>query len=239
VHRIYVPELATGGVQRLGKEEATHLVTVKRVAPGERAEAFDGLGLHAMVVVRDARKSEVTVECLGPIEFEPQPVCQLTLATASPKGDRLDWLVEKATELGVARIQLLRTRHSVVDPREPKRARLERRVIEACKQSGRNRLMAIAPAIDSGTLFEEQRATGRFIAEQRGLALSKSPESAAPIAICVAVGPEGGWSPEELGLARRLGWRMLGLGRYRLRVETAGLAAAALILGIIDHEGDS
>jgi 16S rRNA (uracil1498-N3)-methyltransferase len=192
-----------------------------------------------MVVVRDARKSEVTVECHEPIELEPQPLCQLTLATATPKGDRLDWLVEKATELGVSRVQLLRTRHSVVDPRETKRARLERRVIEACKQSGRNRLMAIAPAIDSGNLFEEEQASVRFIAEQEGQALSRIPESAGPITICVAVGPEGGWSPEELALARRLGWRMLGLGRYRLRVETAGLAAAALILGTFDHEGDS
>ena len=101
--------------------------------------------------------------------------CSLTLATAIPKGDRFDWLVEKATELGVARLIPLVTEHSVVDPRESKLERLRRTIIEASKQSRRNRLMVLDSPLSWVDLVRSARQAVRLLARPDGLSPGRWP----------------------------------------------------------------
>ena len=144
-----------------------------------------------------------------------------------PKGDRQRWLVEKAVELGVARLVPLETDRSTVEARGDK---LDRYVIEASKQCGRNRLMAIAPPQTWG----EWLATGsaaharRWIADPTGVPLDFV-ECALPRETYAAVGPEGGLTPEELTAARAAGWQIIALGPRILRIETAAISLAALL----------
>ena len=166
------------------------------------------------------------------------PSCSLTLATALPKGERLDWLVEKATELGVARLIPLVTERSVVDPRQSKLDRLRRTIIEASKQSRRNRLMVLEPPISWTDLVASPPAPGgqRLVAARHGLPPSRWPAQARGGEILLAVGPEGGFTPAEEELASAAGWHPIRLATHVLRVETAGLAGAAILLARCEEQ---
>ena len=122
------------------------------------------------------------------------------MAAPLPKGDRGQFLIEKLTELGVSSFVPLRTRRSVVHPRDAKRERLERWVIEASKQCGRNALMQIAPLADwSDYCRRPELPAARFLADpagQPGARLTGQP------AMVLAVGPEGGWTDDETQIAR-------------------------------------
>jgi 16S rRNA (uracil1498-N3)-methyltransferase len=150
-----------------------------------------------------------------------------------PKGDRAQFLVEKLTELGVARLVPLRTARSVVHPGESKQEKLRRWVIEASKQCGRNVLMEIGPLTEW-----KSYSTGADLPQNRWLAhpgepAQTPPQLAARLAatglqrFALAVGPEGGFTEEEVQCAATAGWRLVNLGTRTLRVETAALALAA------------
>ena len=143
--RFYCPDPPRDGRFRLGAEESRHLARVSRHVAGDLVELFDGQGFATLARVVEVGKDRVELIAEGEPIPEARPRCSLTLATAIPKGDRFDWLVEKATEIGVGRLIPLVTERSVVDPRESKLERLRRTIIEACKQSGRNRLMTLEP----------------------------------------------------------------------------------------------
>src|SRR4051812_23439804 len=139
--RFYCPDPPVEGFLTLSGDEARHLIRVRRLGPGDVVEVFDGRGTALRAEVAGVGRDRVELAVRGgPLPDRVAP-CLLTLATAVPKADRFDWLVEKATELGVARLVPLRTERSVVDPRATKLDRLRRAIIEAAKQCGRNRLM--------------------------------------------------------------------------------------------------
>ena len=162
--------------------------------------------------------------------------CFVSLATAVPKGDRFDWLVEKATELGVGRIIPILTERSTVDPRASKLDRLRRTVIEASKQCGRNRLMTIGEPTAFAEILRSLMGN-RLLCHPSG---ARFPENLRPFeaaAVNVAVGPEGGFSEEEIVAARNAGWTITGLGETLLRVETAGIVACARVLAAAESSG--
>ncbi len=158
----------------------------------------------------------------------------LTLAVACPKGDRLKWLVEKATELGVAVFIPLHCERSVVEPRESKLARLEQTVLAACKQSRRNRLMTITEPCSLEDLLAAS-AGHTWLAHPGGrpllelLANQRQSAHQQPLSIRAAIGPEGGFSPAEVDRAEHSGAQLVSIGRSILRVETAALSLAALV----------
>ena len=158
--------------------------------------------------------------------------CRLTLATAVPKGDRFDWLVEKATELGVARLVPLVTARSVVDPREAKLDRLRRGVVEASKQCGRNLLMELDRPTPWETLLRQPADGPRLVAHPGGLSLSAWPRPRLHGHVVLAVGPEGGFTATEIEDARAAGWHVIDLGATLLRIETAGLAGSAILMAL-------
>ena len=159
----------------------------------------------------------------------------LTLGVALPKGDRQRWLIEKAVELGVTRLVPLLTVRGVAEPNPAALSRLSRYVIEASKQCGRNRLLEIAAPLR----FDQYCCQADPVA---CLLLAAFGPDAVPLAqlasfdaargVWLAVGPEGGFTDEELAAAAS--WRRVSLGPRVLRVETAAVALVAF-LSLLDH----
>lgn len=217
--------------------EAHHLAHVMRAKVGDHVVLFDGGGAEFVARVERIAKAAVDLSIVQRRDIDRELPFTLTLAVALPKGDRQRWLVEKATELGVTRLVPLITARGVTDGRAAL-DRLRRAVIEASKQCGRNRLMEIAAAEKWEVLAASCRegVSERWFAHPIGD--RKSPlhapclDRAAPVTI--AVGPEGGWTDEEVQLASANGWRCVDLGPRVLRVETAAIAIAAA--AIADRE---
>jgi 16S rRNA (uracil1498-N3)-methyltransferase len=224
--RFFLPAPPAGDRAVLTGEEARHLARVLRARPGDEVVVFAGNGVEWPARVETVGRDEVTL-ALGPPRADPPRAGSLvTLAVALPKGERQKWLVEKLTELGVARLVPLVTTRGVAEATAAARARLERGVIEACKQCGRNRPMEIGPP---WTVAESLAATGGrvVLADPHAPPPAAATLSAAGGDVMGLVGPEGGFTPEELAAADRAGAIRVGLGPHILRIETAAIALAA------------
>lgn len=227
--RYFSDEPITGPEITLAGNEAHHLLHVMRAEPGTKIVLFDGLGgQHDAKVLRCSRK---TVDLsVGPRREDPPELpYPLTLAVALPKGDRQRWLVEKAVELGVTRIVPLQTRHSA-SGKAIVSGKLSRYVVEACKQCGRNRLLEIAPSQQVCSFLEQADVSHRrLFAHPGGTALSEVPQQTdAPTSL--VIGPEGGFTDEEVAFASDREWQIVDLGSRLLRVETAALVLTAAII---------
>ena len=228
--RFYCPDPPRDGRYQLPADEARHLARVCRHVPGDRVEIFDGKGFATTALIVEISKDSAVLVAQGLPIHELTSPCSLTLATAIPKGDRFDWLVEKATELGITRLIPLVTEHSVVDPRGSKLERLRRTIIEASKQSRRNRLIVLDSPLSWVDLVRSAHQAVRLLARPSGLPPGRWPRLDGRRDAVLAVGPEGGFSPGEEDLALAAGWHPIRLSTHILRVETAGLAGAAAIL---------
>jgi 16S rRNA (uracil1498-N3)-methyltransferase len=177
-------------------------------------------------------RHQVVLVAEGPPITETSPPFSVILATAIPKGERFDWLVEKATELGVDAFIPLVTERSVVDPGERKLQRLRRTIVEASKQSRRNRLMILHPARAWADLVGSAAETFavRLIATPHGLPPSRWPGLAGTKTVLLAIGPEGGFSRTEESLAKSEGWHAIQISPHVLRIETAALAGIAAVM---------
>lgn len=233
MERVYAPAGVGAGAIALDRDEAHHLVRVRRVAAGDQVVAFDGRGNSWLCRLGDVGKNAAWLEVIEPLVPDSAAVSlpEVWLGTAVPKGDRFDWIVEKATELGVARIVPLSCDRSVVEPRSTKLERLRRTVIEACKQCGRDRLAEITEPVRLHDFLSERREGDMGLFADRGGAAPGEIVAAEPRPdkIFVCVGPEGGWTEGERTLATSHGWRPVGLGPHVLRIETAAIAASAVI----------
>jgi 16S rRNA (uracil1498-N3)-methyltransferase len=230
--RFFCPDPPVGGRLAIGGDEARHLARVRRVGVGEVVEVFDGRGFATRAEVVAVGRDRVELVPVGePLPDRAAPL-HLTLATAVPKGERFDWLVEKATELGVARLVPIVTDRSVVDPRAAKLDRLRRVIVEASKQCGRNRLMELAPPSPWAAVASDRVAPVRLLAHPAGPPPPDWPPVVPGVSATLAVGPEGGFTGEEVEAALAGGWLTVGLGATLLRIETAGLAGCATVLSL-------
>jgi len=226
--RFFVDEPVTEDTALLSGAEAEHVVKVLRGKVGDLVTLFDGGGAEFSARITAIGRSSVALAVLARLEISRELNTEITLGVALPKGDRQRWLVEKAVELGVACLVSLITERGVAEPNEAALGRLRRYVIEAAKQCGRNRLLQIAPP---QTLPEfsrhASRAALRLLAHPGPDAgpIAELALPGPPGAVCCAVGPEGGFTDEELAAAD--GWRRVSLGPRILRVETAAVALAA------------
>lgn len=226
--RSFVEEGIAGQSLRLTGAEARHLGQVLRARPGRRVVLFDGRGGEWLAEVLAVDRAGVELAVLSHEADDRMPARRLTLAVALPKGDRQRLLVEKCVELGVAALVPLATERGVAEATPSALDRLRRYGIEACKQCGRNRLLDIGPALDMPTLLRESAVGLRALAHPGGESLAALSQHAERTT--VAIGPEGGFSDEEVAQARRAGWRIVGLGPRILRVETAAAMTASLVL---------
>lgn len=229
MHRFFLSMLPDVGPAVMAGAEAHHLAHVLRIAAGADVEIFDGRGRSATATVIRVGKRDVELQIRNS-QFTPAPRPELTLAVAVPKGERFDWLVEKAVELGVSRLIPLITTRSVVDPREGKLDRLRQAVISACKQSRRNSLLELQTPLRWGEFLESLSAPEAcWLAHPGGTSIGDLLSQAGEGPLVVAIGPEGGFTDEEVAAASERGARPVSLGNLILRVETAALAVAALV----------
>jgi 16S rRNA (uracil1498-N3)-methyltransferase len=226
-HRCFSAAPVSGDRATLDGSEAHHLLHVLRAAPGMPATLFDGSGCEFDAEVTACGRSTVELAVLARREVDRELGFSLTLGVPLPKGDRQRWIVEKAVELGVTRLVPLRTERTVAAG-DKAGDKLDRYVIEASKQCGRNRLMEIAEPQAWGEWLAAPRDTRRLIADPTGDAI-QAVDLSQGRSTFAAVGPEGGLTASELATARAAEWEIVSLGPRILRIETAAVALAAAI----------
>jgi len=226
--RYFVAEPISGSHAVLTEQEAHHLLHVMRLGEGDEVLLFDGSGAEFPARVEKTTRREVHLAVLARRAVDRELPLQVVLAVALPKGDRQKWLVEKAVELGVGRLIPLRCERSVAQPGKQTLRRLERTVIEASKQCGRNRLMQIADPVDWAALAAEPPDNCmRYLAHPGAPSGTELSLPAEKKSAQVAIGPEGGLSDEEIAIGIEHDWHLLSLGKRILRIETAAVAVAA------------
>ncbi len=236
--RFFCPDTLVDGRAVLEGDEARHLSRVRRVGLGECVELFDGRGSTYQAEVAATGRDRVEL-IVRETTFSPRSGGGLlTLATAVPKGDRFDWLIEKATELGVDRLIPLVTERSVVDPRSAKLDRLRRTVVEAAKQCRRAWLMDLDPPTPWATVMGRSPESLRLIAHPGGRPIVSTGLNRAGQSAILAIGPEGGFTEAEVDSALGRGWLAVGLGATVLRIETAALAGCSTLLALAETRRD-
>lgn len=229
--RYYVSQPIAGNSAQIAGPEAHHLLHVMRGKPGDQVTLFDGTGHEYLAQIALLSRRDVELTVLSSAAVSRESSRHVTLAVALPKGDRQSWLVEKAVELGVARLIPLVTERSQSKVADTVLDRLRRTVIEASKQCERNVLMEIAPATP-WTEFNARPAEGlRLIAIPGATEPLQTVSQGAESPVIAAIGPEGDWSPQEIAIAITSGWRPVSLGPRILRVETAAILMAGLLIG--------
>jgi len=233
--RVHVEAVLTPGtIVELPRETASHLAKVLRARSGDPLILFSGDGREYAGSVESVRGSRVTASVGSGTEVDRESPFAITLVQCVPRGDRMDFIVQKATELGVTRIVPVLSQRSVVrlDAAQAgsKAAHWRAVVVNACEQCGRNRLPIIeapAPLIDylgSNAAAGAAPRTARFVLEPE-VEAATAPAALETTAVQIAVGPEGGFGDEELEAFRIAGFVRLRLGPRILRTETAAIAA--------------
>jgi 16S rRNA (uracil1498-N3)-methyltransferase len=222
-------------------DDVTRHVQVLRLQPGDSIVLFNGEGgeYSAELVEVERRSARVRVREFRNIEVEAP--YHLTLAQGIAGGDKMDWLIEKAVELGVASFVPLTTTRSVV---RLSRERAERRHVHwqgiiraSCEQCGRNRLPDVAPVREIATWLstlprEPEHGEMRLLLSLRaGIGFSALPSTPPQGRVTLLIGPEGGFSSNEEAAAVAHGFTSVGLGPRVLRTETAGIAVLAALAG--------
>jgi len=233
--RFYCPSpLLPGSTVDLPDTVAHHLHVVRQ-QPGDELVLFNGEGgqVHARLLEVGKRRAAAEVLAHQPVEAELP--FHVTLAQGLPEGSKMDWIVEKAVELGVSAIQPLAARRSVVKlagERADKRlAHWQAVVISASEQCGRNRLAAVAPLEEFKHWIAQpaDQVVRILLSPRADASLAQWTRATPPRAVCLLVGPEGGFSAEEEDAAIAAGALPLSMGPRVLRTETAGLAALAVL----------
>ncbi|MCA9144617.1 MAG: 16S rRNA (uracil(1498)-N(3))-methyltransferase [Planctomycetaceae bacterium] len=228
--RFFVDSPITGETATLIGQEAQHLSKVMRAQIGDELLLFDGGGAEFTAIVQKLGRSEVELSIVERHDVDRELSFRLVIGVALPKGDRQRWLVEKLVELGVTELVPLVTARSVAQPSGNALDRLRRAVVEASKQCGRNRLMSIGEAKSLDALLSEtSKDATRLIAHPPCLGENASPWPTHAHNVIVAIGPEGGFTDEEMALSVERGWGKTSLGSRILRTETAAVAIASLI----------
>jgi 16S rRNA (uracil1498-N3)-methyltransferase len=231
MHRLYVAPEQIAPLVRLSPDQSRHVEVVLRLGPGAKLEIFDGRGARW-----PARIESPGMLRLGERVEDRPGATDVWLAQALAKGEKLELVVQKATELGATRILPLASERSVVrldaQGGERRAQRLRRIAQEAARQSGRSEV----PSVDAPRTLTDLAALLGAEPDRRGilldtehaeLRLSQAARGASKLLL--AIGPEGGFTANERALAAEAGFVAASLGRLVLRTETAGLAALAVV----------
>jgi 16S rRNA (uracil1498-N3)-methyltransferase len=230
--RVFVPAQLLGDERvTLDRAASRHLVKVLRLQAGAEVSIFDGCGTE--IQGRIVRASAAGVElALGQRHSMPLPPTTITLLQSVPRGDRMDIIVQKTTELGVNRIVPVTSARGMVKPPPGKGRRWRAIAQEAARQSGRADVPEVADPLTLELALAGAAAAGgtRLLLweEERDPPLRQVLAQVPLVSVTLLVGPEGGFSETEVESARVQGFRAAGLGPRILRVETAALVAVAL-----------
>jgi 16S rRNA (uracil1498-N3)-methyltransferase len=228
--RLLVPELRVGLV-RLPPDQAHHARDVLRLGVGDAVELFTATGQTAAAVIVEATAASVVAE-VREIRHAPTGLA-LTIASAVPKAARGDWMIEKLSELGVARFVPLMTARSVVHPEgRNKIERWQRLAAESAKQSHRAGVMRIEALTALDEMLSGISGKAAYLSTAAGALPLSSILHPPSSPLTLLVGPEGGWSDEEIARFAEQHLTPITLGGTILRVETAAIAAAAVVAAL-------
>jgi len=229
LRRAFLPSAAPDARIELDQEESHHVARVLRARAGDGLSVFDGRGGEWQATVEAIAGDRVTVRVGAPVADPVEPPLRVVLHQALVRPEKLEWVLQKGTEVGISSFRLLPTERGERVPSDSRLARYGRITLEACKQSGRR----IVPEVELAA--SPERPGGGVIAlvldtSTQAPALASALAGPAPAEVWIAVGPEGGWTEDELSGLEALGWRRVSLGPRTLRTETAGAVAAAIVL---------
>ncbi|MCU7851101.1 MAG: 16S rRNA (uracil(1498)-N(3))-methyltransferase [Candidatus Thiodiazotropha sp. (ex Monitilora ramsayi)] len=233
IQRIYTEQPLQSGQQiNLEEDSSHHLFHVLRLQSGDSIALFNNQGGEFSATLSEISKHGASAAIGELIREESSPKLAIQLMLGISRGERMDFALQKATELGVTRITPVFTKRCVVKLNEKKRAsrmaHWRKIIINACEQSGRGLLPELDSPVEIGSAVSTQTAHTALLLDHRSnktLAEIKKPKGT----ICILVGPEGGLSSEERKLAKGQGYTGIKLGPRIMRTETAPLAAIAAI----------
>lgn len=232
--RFFVQEVRNGHAEIAG-DEARHLTQVLRVEAGQIFELSDNRALY-LGQIEEARKSQVKFRIVERLP-EPAPGTPVHLLAALFKFDRLELLLEKATELGVTSVQFVRAERSekgLERAAEKRIERWQRIAIEASQQSRRMRLPELYGPVRFRDALGCDASRRLFLDENRsGVPLMDALADVSTEPVALLTGPEGGWADHERAEARAAGWTAISLGESILRAETAAIAALAVVNAVL------
>ena len=232
IPRLYTPQAFIQGDElNITGQAAHHIAHVLRLSNGATVQVFDGSGCENRAIVRTINRSTVSLKIAGPVTVRPESSLDITLLQGIARNDRMDFILQKAVELGVNAIQPLWTQHSQA---HLKGIRLEKRfkhwqgvIISACEQCGRATIPQLAAAKNYSEWMRNPETSGlRLLLQpdsETGMGTLKPTEER----IHVLVGPEGGFDMDEQVLAKSVGFIGICLGPRILRTETAAIAVLA------------
>ncbi|WMW82069.1 16S rRNA (uracil(1498)-N(3))-methyltransferase [Undibacterium cyanobacteriorum] len=232
--RFYCPcPLVIGSTIDLPAETAHHIF-VLRLQLGDQLELFNGEGGSFLAILIEVGKKQARAEIKLHRALETELPFGLSLAQALPEGNKMDWIIEKAVELGVSNIQPLAAQRCVVKlncERAEKKSQHWRSIIQAAsEQCGRNRLAHLGELVDVQKWLTQQDLHKRILLSPRGSeSLADWARHHSAQAITVMIGPEGGFSDAEEKMAIEHGAICLSMGPRVLRTETAGIVAASIL----------
>jgi 16S rRNA (uracil1498-N3)-methyltransferase len=235
--RFYVtPEQINESNVTLSAEESHHLARVLRLRTNDEAFVFDGQGHEYRCRVGVVEKSGTQLEIIDELKDQVESPLRLTLAQALAKGEKFDFIVQKATELGVSSIAPIITDHTDIKLSDDSSARRldrwQRISLESLKQSGRRRLVSVLTPVNVKEFIESLAASNIVLvmSERGGLSIIEAlKDSESDSDIVVIIGPEGGWSDGEYDLFQNHRCKLVTLGPRILRTETAAIAAVTLV----------
>ena len=230
--RFYTQQvLSAGGEVTLEEAPSRHIAGALRLKPGASLRLFNGEGGEFLARLLSVGKRQVTVSVESHYPQDRESALAVTLGLAVSRGERMDYAVQKSTELGVARIAPLITERTEVrlkgERLEKKQRHWEQVAISACEQCGRNRPPLIDPMQAFDSWVAGEHAGLRLVLHRRaGTSLGELPT---PNAVTLLIGPEGGLSDAEINAAEGAGFQSLALGPRVLRTETAPVAALSIL----------
>ncbi|MGH8311491.1 MAG: 16S rRNA (uracil(1498)-N(3))-methyltransferase [Steroidobacteraceae bacterium] len=241
VTRVFVDEpLGAGREFLLRPAAAAHVRRVLRLGVGDEITVFDGRGGEYAATIIETRGTALRVRVGEYRPVERESALSITLGQGVSRGERMDWVVQKATELGVAAITPLMTERSVVklDPVQARKKFEHWRaiVISACEQSGRNRLPDLPAPLSFGQWLEAASRDGaRILLDPTAQSGLRSIDQATSVTLLI--GPEGGLDPAERAQATQAGFVPVRLGPRILRTETAAVAAISALQALFGDSG--
>ncbi len=247
MHRFFIsPADLRGEWAQLDASQSHHIDKVLRLKAGDQVRVFDGEGREFIAVLGPSHGECVEVKILYQAENYGETRLRLSLIQALPKGEKMDFIIQKAVEIGVADIYPVLSERSVVrldgERAVKKVGRWQTVAREACKQCRRSCIPLIHPIqnlsgvlqqIDFHTIIMLYEGNSSFSLKQ----VLKRETTAQPTQMAIIIGPEGGFAPHEVEKARQTGAVTVGLGPRILRTETAGLVAASIIFYEYDELG--
>lgn len=231
--RFFVAEIRRGTAEITGPD-AEHLVRVLRVEAGERYEISDNKNVY-LAEVATSRKGLVSFQVIEEIHKKEFPIA-VTLSAALFKFDHFEWMIEKATELGVATIrpfESVRTERGLAQAAIKRSSRWDRIAVEASQQSRRDHLPSIEKTVPFAKAIQSETKVRLLLDElpQARPILSCLPEDLGPhTSVELLLGPEGGWTDDEHRSAVDRGWQPCSLGNTILRAETAAIASLSVVM---------